>query len=322
MPSLTLPYTPHRVLVGASAHEEVAAWIRTRRPHLDVRNRAHTEITADDLHWAEAYVGFRRPPAATTMGSVRWIHSTGAGVDAWLSAGLDPHILLTRSSESFGPMIAEWVVARVFAVQLQLLELATAQRAHQWAPRDVPRVAGTRALVVGTGDIGTSVATSLHALGCHVTGVSRSGIARDDHTSSVFRAIHPVRALPELVGDADWIVLTIPDTPASRGLISRSVLARCRGALLLNAGRGSVIEESALPEALDQGWLRGAALDVFAEEPLPTASPLWDDPRVLVSPHISGRTTVQGAASGFVACLDELETGSWPVWVVNHSKGY
>lgn len=314
-----LPFAPRRILVGATAHDGIAAWLRSRRPGLEVRGAPHTTITADDLAWADAYVGFRRPPAAATMGNVRWVHCTGAGVDSWLGeTPLDPSILLTRTSESFGPMIAEWAVARVLAFQQQLSDLAAAQREARWAPRDIARVAGTRALVVGTGDIGRAVAGALAALGVTVTGVSRSGRA----VGAPFTAVHPVSALPSLVGDADWIVLVIPSTPASKHLVSRELLAQCRGAVLLNAGRGAVLEEAALIDALDRGFLRGAALDVFEEEPLPAHSPLWADRRVTISPHISGLTTIEGAGAGFVECLADLERGLIPKWQVDRTSGY
>ena len=313
-----LPFAPRRIAIGANAHVGIAESIRARRPDLELRGKVFTDITAEDLTWAEAYIGFKRPPSVSDMGNVRWIQCTGAGVDSWMASDLDPSILLTRSPESFGPMIAEWAVSRIFAIQLQLLELAEAQRERRWAPRDIARVAGTRALVVGTGDIGRAIAHALHALGVHVTGVSRSGTAN----SAAFSAVHPASELANLVGNADWIVVAVPDTPASRGLISRDVLSRCQGAVLLNAGRGSVVEETALPEALDNGWLRAAALDVFATEPLPADSPLWSDPRGMVSPHLSGLTTIDGAAHGFLECLESLERGELPTWVVDGTRGY
>ncbi|WP_306518136.1 D-2-hydroxyacid dehydrogenase [Gemmatimonas sp.] len=315
---LSLPFSPRRVLIGANAHADIAARLRAARPDFDVRGAPFMEITADDLRWADSYIGFRRPPAAQDMGSVQWVHSTGAGVDGWLGQGLSEGILLTRSPESFGPMIAEWAVARVFAIQQQLVSLVDAQREHRWAPRDIARVAGTRALLVGTGDIGSHIAASLAALGVHVTGVSRSGQA----SHPAFSAVHTTDRLADLVGEADWIILSVPDTPASRGLVSREVLQRCRGAVLLNAGRGAVVDEQALPEALDAGWLRAAALDAFVTEPLPESSPLWNDARVLVSPHISGLTTVDGAADGFLECVASLERGALPKWVVDRARGY
>lgn len=314
-----LPFAPRRILIGSDLHVALAAWIRARRPDLEVRGAKFTAIPAGDLAWAESYIGFKRPPADPSLGSVRWVHSTGAGIDGFLKPGpLPPHVLLTRSPESFGPMIAEWALARIFAFQQQLGDLAFAQRERRWAPRDLARVAGTRALVVGTGDVGGAVATALASLGCVVTGVSRSGSS----ANPAFVAVHPVSSLPDLVGEADWIVIMLPDTPATRGIVSRDVLARCRGAVLLNAGRGGVLDERVLPEALEQGWLRGAALDVFAEEPLSAASPLWHDERVMISPHISGITTVEGAGSGFLECLSALEKGQLPKWVVDRDRGY
>lgn len=307
------------ILVGTRAHAEIIAALASRHADVECRGALHTDVTADDLAWADVYLGFKRPPGAATMGAVRWVHCTGAGVDSWLAPGaLDDAILLTRTPESFGPAIAEWVVARIFAVQQHLTVLAAAQRDHRWTPLDPFPVAGTRALVVGTGDIGRQVATTLAALGVTVTGVSRSG--RSAHPA--FHAVHPVDVLPDLVGEADWIILALPDTPATRGLVSRAVMERCRGAVLLNAGRGSAVDEDSLVWALENWRLRGAALDVFAVEPLPVSSPLWDHPRVVISPHCSGPTTVQGAVDGFLECLAEIAQGRVPRWVVDRERGY
>ncbi|MBY0491122.1 MAG: D-2-hydroxyacid dehydrogenase [Gemmatimonadaceae bacterium] len=254
-----------------------------------------------------------------TLGSVRWVHSTGAGVDGWLrGAPLDPGILVTRSPELFGGQITEWAITRIFALQQDLFRLRDAQQARVWDQHEVPRVAGTRALFVGTGDIGRTMATALTALGVHCSGVSRSGVS----DCAAFTSVHPLSALPERVATADWIVVSLPNTPETYRLIDHAVLAQCRGAVLLNCGRGTVVEQAAIPEALDRGWLRAAVLDVFEEEPLPTDSPLWGDPRVIVSPHMSGLTTVEGAAAGFLECLECLERGEMPRWAIDRVRGY
>jgi len=327
--AISLPHDVRRVLVAATGGPAIATHIRQARPDLEVRDVALADVTAEDMAWADALVAFRVPPVCrpaasdsdrtARLGHVRWIQSTGAGVDPWLEPGLLPdHVLLTRSSESFGPMIAEWVVSRIFAIHLQVLPLAEAQRRAQWAPRDIPRVAGTHALLLGTGDIGRAVATALSGLGVRVSGVSRRG--QSGHPA--FSAMHRVESLADVVHDADWLVVSTPDTPATRGLVSREVLSRCRGAVLLNTGRGAVVDETAIPEALNAGWLRGAALDVFVEEPLSASSPLWSDSRVLVSPHISGLTTAEGAAGAFVENLAAIERGQMPTWAVDRVRGY
>jgi phosphoglycerate dehydrogenase-like enzyme len=317
--SIPLPYSPRRIVIGAAGSAAIAARILARRRDLDLRPLDFARVTDRDLADAEVYVGFKRPPNVRLMGSVRWVHSTGAGIDPWLAApGLDERILLTRTPESFGPMIAEWAVTRVLAFQQQLRALDMAQLEARWAPRDIARLAGTRALVLGTGDIGSAIATALAALGVHVIGVSRTG----ERSVPAFNAVHRVESLPKLVGDAHWLLVTLPDTPATRGLVSRDLLSKCRGAVLLNAGRGAVVEEGAIPEAIERGWLRGAALDVFQQEPLPSSSPLWREPKVIVSPHISGLTTIEGAADGFLECLAELEAGRLPRWAVDRTRGY
>ena len=312
-----------RIVIGATAHAAYAAGIAAARPDLAVRHAPHTAVTADDLAWADTYVGFR-PPPTDSLGNVRWVHVTGAGVDAWLfPEPIDASILLTRSPESFGAPIAEWAIARALMLTQRVRELEAAQRERAWRPLEPTLLAGARVLVVGTGDIGTAVAARFAAFGCTVTGVSRSGAARAEHgVPSVFARLAPIAALPELVGDAQFIVLTLPLTEATYQLFDRLLLSRCRGAVLLNAGRGAVVEEDAIVPALDAGWLSAAALDVFETEPLPAESALWGDPRVIVSPHCSGPTTVAGAVSGFLECLAAVERGEVPKWVVDRSRGY
>ncbi len=312
------PFAPRRIVIGANAHVDLAQALRLARSDLEVRGNKYTDLTTADLEWAEAYVGFRRPPLPS-MGNIRWVHCTGAGVDSWLyPEELPRDILLTRSSESFGPMIAEWALTRALAFTQQVVDLAQCQRLHRWAPRDIPMLRGTKAVVVGTGDVGTSVGKLFAALGCKVYGVSRSG----EGDSTVFSAMAQVSALRDMAAIADWLIVTLPLTGATRGLIDRTVLRACRGAVLINAGRGAVIDEAAIPEALDAGWLKGAALDVFTTEPLPVDSPLWADTRVMVSPHISGLTTIDGASAGFLECLANLELGTRPRWTVDRAREY
>lgn len=285
---------------------------------MEFRSAAHTAVTSDDLDWADAYVGFKRP-LLPSMGNVQWVHCTGAGIDSWLyPTALPNEILFTRTSEPFGWMIAEWAVARALAFAQRLRDVEAQQARREWSDVGISFLRGTRALVVGTGDVGSHIARGFSAFGCEVTGVSRTG--RGDR--AVFAAVSTIDALPEVVAAADWLILALPLTSATRGVVDRRVLSACRDVFLINAGRGAVVDEALIPVALDSGWLSGAALDVFEVEPLPQASPLWSDPRVMVSPHLSGPTTIDATVAGFAECLAAIERGETPKWVVDREREY
>jgi phosphoglycerate dehydrogenase-like enzyme len=197
-------------------------------------------------------------------------------------------------------------------------ELEAAQRKREWAGTTDPvRIAGTRAVIVGTGMVGRGIARPFAALGCVVDGLSRLGEAVDP-----FASVGRLADFGRTVKGAQWLILALPRTADTRHLINRARLAECDGAYLINIGRGAVIEESALPEALDQGWISGAALDVFEKEPLPADSPLWTHPKVTVTPHCSGPSTMDGMVGGFVECLGAVERGERPRWAVERGRGY
>ena len=307
-----------RVVIGANAHLEIAQALRNARSDVEVRSGTLANITIADLEWGDTYVGFKRPPLPT-MGNINWVHCTGAGVDSWLyPEELPRDILLTRTSEPFGRSIAEWALARALAFSQQLLDLAQCQAQREWKPRRIGSVRGTTAVIVGTGDVGTHIGRLFAAMGCEVHGVSRSGHG----DPGIFLTTSDVSALEQLAARADWLVLALPLTSATRGMVGRRVLQACRGAVLINAGRGAVVDEQLIPEALDRGWLAGAALDVFEVEPLPVESPLWLDSRVMISPHCSGPNTLAGEVAGFLECLADIERGVPPARRVDRERGY
>jgi D-2-hydroxyacid dehydrogenase (NADP+) len=311
-------YLPRRVLIGVGPHEAFLRAFRAALPHLEFRATTHTAVTDEDLAWADTYIGFKRPPLPS-MGNVNWVHCSGAGIDSWMyPTELPREILFTKTSESFGSMIAEWALSRALAFSQKLRAVEAYQSRREWKDPGPAFLRGTRAVVVGTGDVGGHIARAFACLGCHLTGVSRSGRAHPD----VFESVHTIAALPEVVADAHWLILALPLTTATRGIVDRATLSACRNAVLINAGRGAVVDESVIPEALDAGWLAGAALDVFEVEPLPAESPLWADPRVMVSAHLSGPTTIDATVTGFLECIASLERGELPKWTVDRSREY
>ena len=316
MPSTT-PWFPKRILVSHTLHEGLGEYLSTRRPDLEVRALDAGEIRGADVEWCEVFVGFR-PPREGPWRALRWIHCIGAGVDAFaFRTGLSAATLLTRTSEDFGPMIGEYCLARALAVSQRLRALEADQRARVWRPKHPSRLRGTRAAIVGTGAVGHGIARAFAGAGCQTTGVSRLG-KRGEGFDRVFSR----EAFGDALHGAQWLMLACPLTEETFHFLDRSRLAQCDGAYLINVGRGPLVEEAVLPEALERGWISGCSLDVFEVEPLPPSSPLWEHPGVTISPHISGLTTIPGAGKGFLECLAEVEAGVRPTLAVDPDRGY
>lgn len=304
------------LVVHRSLADGIADRLGTLRPDLEIRARTPGRTTPADLAWAEVLVGFRRPPGG--LGNARWVHCIGAGVDGWTDGvAWPPGVILTRTTESFAAPIGEYVTARVLAVSQQLPALIVDQQARRWRDFVPRRAQGSRAVVVGTGDLGHGIASRLGALGVTVTGVSRSGKPRAD-----FARVVTVGSLAREITAADWLVLAAPLTSETRGLINDASLTAAQGAWLINVARAPLVDEPSMLRALDDGRLAGAALDVFATEPLPADSPLWTHPGVLISPHVAGVTSIEGAVDGLVASLSALEEGRDPPRLVDPEVGY
>ena len=290
--------------------------LRPARPDIEFRAAHPKTASAADVAWAEALVGFKRPAAG--LGNARWVHCIGAGVDGWTRDFAWPDdVLLTRTTQSFAIPIGEYVLARVLAVAQEVPTLVRDQEAKRWRSFVPAIVHGTRAVVIGTGDLGRGIAERLAAVGIIVDGVSRSG-----RKEAGFQRVVPQSALADVLPGARWLVLAAPLTDETRGLINDAVLAQLRDCWLINVARAPLVNEAAMLGALDDGRLAGAALDVFNEEPLPPDSPLWSHPRIIISPHIAGVTSIEGAVDGFLSALAALEAGRTPERVVDVGEGY
>jgi phosphoglycerate dehydrogenase-like enzyme len=306
-----------RVLVVHHAFAEpIVERLRPARPDIEFRAMHPNAATAEDVAWAEAVVGFRRPAAG--LGNARWVHCIGAGVDGWTRDITWPGtVLLTRTTQSFAVPIGEYVLARVLAAAQEIPELVHDQDARRWRTFVPSVVHGTRAVVIGTGDLGQGIAERLKAVGIAVDGVSRSGALAPGFVSVVRPS-----GLPGALPGAAWLVLAAPLTDETRGMIDDAVLHHVRDCWLINVARAPLIDEAAVLRALDDGRLAGAALDVFNTEPLPAESPLWAHPKVMISPHIAGVTSIDGAVDGFLSALEALEAGRMPERVVDVGEGY
>lgn len=313
---MTLQHFERVLVVHHAFAEPIVERLGPARPDIEFRARHPNAASTEDVAWAEALVGFRRPTAG--LGNARWVHCIGAGVDGWTRDIEWPGaVLLTRTTQSFAVPIGEYVLARVLAAAQEIPALVHDQDARRWRSFVPSVVDSTRAVVVGTGDLGRGIAERLSAVGIIVTGVSRSGRAADG-----FQKVVPQSALKDVLAGAAWLVLAAPLTDETRGMIGDAVLDRVRGCWLINVARAPLVDEAEMLRALDDGRLAGAALDVFGTEPLPADSPLWSHPRVMISPHIAGVTSIEGAVDGFLSALEALEEGRQPERVVDVGEGY
>jgi phosphoglycerate dehydrogenase-like enzyme len=244
---------------------------------------------------------------------LRWVMTMAAGGGSQLrAAGLTPdqleRIAVTTSAGTHGGPLAEFALLGVLAGAKTLPRLQAQQRAHEWSPRWEMRQLDTmRVLVVGLGGIGRACAALLHAVGATVLGTTRSGAPVEGVDELV-----PIEDLAAAAADVDAIVVTLPGTETTTGLVGEEVLGAVRpGTVLVNVGRGTVVDELALLGALEDGRIGFAALDVFASEPLATTSPLWDHPNVLVSPHTAAldRREEERIVEQFIANLRRFLDG-------------
>ena len=266
-------------------------------PRLEVVNLPAYDKIAEQIAGAEIVIGWSlRPEQLAPAKKLRWIHSPAAAVHQLLFPELiDSDIVLTNGREVNGPVVAEHVIALILALAKNLPQAMILQTRREWgqeimwnsSPR--PReVAGATLGLVGLGSIGARVAQHASALGMRVIAV------REDPAKPKPEGVGTVLAgnqIDELVAQSDYIALTVPVTPATRGLMNSQRFARMKpAACLINVGRGPLVDESALFHALHTKSIGGAALDVFEQEPLPADSPLWSLENLLITPHTAGLT--------------------------------
>ncbi|GAB7108639.1 D-2-hydroxyacid dehydrogenase [Streptomyces phaeofaciens JCM 4814] len=246
----------------------------------------------------------------------RWVHTAGVGVDHLLCPELvASDTVVTTARGLFDQPVAEYVAALVLAMAKDLPRTWDLQRRGEWRPRESRRVAGTRAVVVGSGPVGRAVARTLKALG-----VTAAVVGRVPRTG-----IHGPQDLDRLLARADWVVAAAPLTERTDGMFDlRRFGVMQPSARFVNVGRGRLVVEDALVHALTRRWIAGAALDVLGTEPLPVDSPLWHVPGLIVSPHMGGDTVGRRDELGeqFVELFQRWAAGRTLRNVVDKRRGY
>ena len=239
---------------------------------------------------------------------LKWYCCSYAGVDPYQPPFRFPEgVLLTNSSGAYGVTISEHIMMVTLMLQRRMLDYAQIVRDRGWT-NDLPvrSIQGSHLTLLGTGDIGTTFAQRAKALcPASVTGVNRSGRVPDP----VYDRVVPMAELDRVLPETDILVMSLPSTPETVGILSRERLALLpESAILVNVGRGSAIDQDALMDALNAGRLAGAALDVMTPEPLPADHPLWTTKNLLITPHVAGNMTLGYTCNKTVSMFcDDLE---------------
>ncbi len=280
-----------------NAPEWFAPRLRAEFPEIEIVHRKSYDGVEEDLASAEILFTFLlRPQQLSAATKLRWIHAPTAAVHQLLFPELVmSDVVLTNAREVHGPVVAEHVIALIFALAKKIPEAVLLQQKRIWGQSEIwhgnsrPReVAGATLGLVGLGSIGRQVAKMASGLGMRVIAV------REHSEKEVPDAVQRIFAPPDLnqlLSQSDYVVLAAPLTPSTHGLMNAERFAAMKsGACLINVGRGPLVDEAALAEALRSNQIAGAALDVFEQEPLPSESPLWDLPNLLITPHTAALT--------------------------------
>jgi phosphoglycerate dehydrogenase-like enzyme len=278
---VTVPYEIDHAVRTAREQDPWSAELRAAQPLLtddqrDAFARAEVVFTLD--------VPMDLPPLAPRL---RWVQAIGSGVGQFVSSRLpDGDITLTNGASLGAGPIAEWVMARVLQILRNLPAHDAAAAEHQWRTTYGRQLEGRTVTVVGLGAIGRAVAVRARPFGVHLVGVRRRARAGEGDPD-VDELVGP-DALHQVLGRSDVVVLAAPGTAENENLFDEEAFsAMAQGAIFVNVARGTLVDEAALIAHLESGHLGAAALDVARTEPLPSDDPLWDAPRVFISPHAS-----------------------------------
>ncbi|MBW3087408.1 D-2-hydroxyacid dehydrogenase [Bifidobacterium sp. 82T24] len=272
-----------------------------RRRFVEAAAGVRQEFVGDDslrgqMAWPAGVPEGMRPHATAVIGNVpadsmgdyprlEWLQTWSAGVDRYLVPGvLGDTVRVTNATGAYGQSVAEHLFAMMWSLMKNLPQYRDNQRMHEWrdaGPAMSPK--GMTVVVVGTGDIGSTFATMVKGVGARTLGVRRDPNKPAAGIDSMFG----FDALDVLLTKADVVAITVPSSPRTHHLFDAHRFALLKpDAIVLNAGRGDVIDTTALHDAM--GGLRGVGLDVTEPEPLPADDPLWDEPRCLITPHVAG----------------------------------
>ena len=317
--------SPVIVAMGVERPDEIPG-LKALESELEIRYPSTARPLANVIGGADIVLGWdfqsnEFHDAWRNADQLKWIFWAGAGVDSLLFPKLvESDVVLTNCRGVFDRSMAEYVLGLIIAFGKHFPESGRLQSQRVWKHRLSERLLGKEALIVGVGSIGREIARVLNAFGLTV-----SGVGRRHRSDADFGTIYAGDDLNSQLAEADFVVVVCPSTAESRGMFGAAQFqAMKKSARLINIARGEILDEAALLDALRDGQIAGAALDVYTEEPLPIESPLWSMDNVIVSPHMSGDfyEHYDVMAAAFLDNLKRYRSGAPMLNIIDKRAGF
>ncbi|HEX2924414.1 MAG TPA: D-2-hydroxyacid dehydrogenase [Chloroflexota bacterium] len=318
-----------KVLINAKLSESQMESLRGVDPRLQLVRELDPDVARRELRDAEVLLCFQFPGLPDEAPNLKWIQLVSAGAEHLLQAGLgQTDITITTVSGIHKTAISEYTLWAMISLARRMPLVLRESERHEWKPSRLrtyygEELCGKTLGILGLGAIGRQVATLARCLGMTVLGLRRSGDKAV--TDPSVDGLYGPEGMLEMLGRCDFVLVVVPLTPETRGMIGeRELRAMKPTAGLINVARGQIVDEGALARALREGWIGGAAFDVFEEEPLPPESELWNLPNLIVTPHMAGQTLpyMNRVTELFKENLRRYLAGEDLLNVLDKSRGY
>ncbi|MBE5782294.1 MAG: D-2-hydroxyacid dehydrogenase [Clostridiales bacterium] len=310
-----------QILVSLPMNEDQKQRILSSAQGANVTFAPQAEVTDEMLQNAQIVFGNLPGEMLKKAPNLKWLQLNSAGADAYTKPGaLDSRVLLTNAVGAYGLTVSEHMLSLLFAMNRRLMEYDQNQQKNLWQPMgQVKSVEGSVILTLGLGNIGGDFARKVKALGAYTIGVRRNTGDCPDYVDEM----HPLSSLDDLLARADVVAIALPLTEETKGMMNEARLMNMKkDALLINVGRGPIVDTDALLQVVGAGHLGGAALDVTDPEPLPPDHPLWQQERVIITPHVAGSfylpETKNRVITVFLENLKRYRAGEQLKNLVNH----